>query len=84
MLSVDKQNALIDETEKTFVEVGNTMDVLMSSIHVAEQSINKILDSTSVISDNISHLSATGEEVAAASAGGHQGIRFHGRGHEGL
>jgi len=68
--SVDKQNALIDETEKTFVEVGNTMDVLMSSIHVAEQSINKILDSTSVISDNISHLSATGEEVAAASAEG--------------
>ena len=66
----DKQNALIDETEKTFVEVGNTMDVLMSSIHVAEQSINKILDSTSVISDNISHLSATGEEVAAASAEG--------------
>lgn len=46
------------------------MDVLMSSIHVAEQSINKILDSTSVISDNISHLSATGEEVAAASAEG--------------
>lgn len=70
VLSVDKQNALIDETEKTFVEVGNTMDVLMSSIHVAEQSINKILDSTSVISDNISHLSATGEEVAAASAEG--------------
>jgi len=70
VLSVDKQNTLIDETEKTFVEVGNTMDVLMSSIHVAEQSINKILDSTSVISDNISHLSATGEEVAAASAEG--------------
>lgn len=70
VLSVDKQNELIDETEKTFVEVGNTVDVLMSSIHVAEQSINKILDSTSVISDNISHLSATGEEVAAASAEG--------------
>lgn len=70
VLSVDKQNTLIDETEKTFIEVGNTMDVLMSSIHVAEQSINKILDSTSVISDNISHLSATGEEVAAASAEG--------------
>lgn len=70
VLSVGKQNELIDETQKTFVEVGNTVDVLMSSIHVAEQSINKILDSTSVISDNISHLSATGEEVAAASAEG--------------
>ena len=42
----------------------------MASIHVAEQSINRILDSTSVISDNISHLSATGEEVAAASTEG--------------
>lgn len=70
VLSVDKQNQLIDETEKTFVEVGNAVDVLMSSIHVAEQSINKILNSTTVISDNISHLSATGEEVAAASAEG--------------
>lgn len=70
VLSVGKQSELIDETEKTFVEVGNTVDALMSSIHVAEQSINKILDSTSVISDNISHLSATGEEVAAASSEG--------------
>ena len=44
-----------------------TVDNLMNNIDSAEQSINKILDSTSVISDNISHLSATGEEVAAAS-----------------
>lgn len=42
----------------------------MNNISSAEQSINKILDSTSVISDNISHLSATGEEVAAASTEG--------------
>ena len=68
--SVDKQSELIDKTEKTFSEVGDAVDVLMSSMHIAEQSINKILDSTSVISDNISHLSATGEEVAAASAEG--------------
>lgn len=70
VLSVNKQNELIDETEKTFVELGNTVGELMSSIHVAEQSINKILSSTSVIADNISHLSATGEEVAAASTEG--------------
>lgn len=68
--SVNKQNELIDNTEKTFIEVGHTVDELMASIHVAEQSINRILDSTSVISDNISHLSATGEEVAAASTEG--------------
>ena len=43
---------------------------IRDSIHIAEQSINKILESTSVIADNISHLSATGEEIAAASAEG--------------
>ena len=51
-------------------DVGKTVDNLMNNIDSAEQSINKILDSTSVISDNISHLSATGEEVAAASTEG--------------
>ena len=65
-----KKNELIDETEKTFGEVGSTVDNLMSGIHIAEQSINKILESTSIIADNISHLSATGEEIAAASAEG--------------
>jgi len=35
----------------------------MGNIDVAEQSIQKILDATGVISDNITHLSATGEEV---------------------
>lgn len=54
----------------TFEDVGKTVDNLMNNIDSAEQSINKILDSTSVISDNISHLSATGEEVAAASTEG--------------
>ncbi len=34
----------------------------MGNIDVAEQSIQKILDATGVISDNITHLSATGEE----------------------
>ena len=65
-----KKNELIDETEKTFGEVGSTVDNLMSGKHIAEQSINKILETTSVIADNISHLSATGEEIAAASAEG--------------
>ena len=42
----------------------------MDNITLAEQSIQKILDSTSVIADNITHLSATGEEVAASSTEG--------------
>ena len=39
-------------------------------IHTAEENIQKILDATNVISDNITHLSATGEEVAASSTEG--------------
>lgn len=68
--SVNKQNELIDNTRKTFEDVGETVDNLMANIQIAEQSINRILESTSVISDNISHLSATGEEVAASSTEG--------------
>ena len=42
----------------------------MEDIHTAEENIQKILDATNVISDNITHLSATGEEVAAPSTEG--------------
>ena len=42
----------------------------MEDIHTAEENIQKILDATNVISDNITHLSATGEEVAASSTEG--------------
>ena len=47
-----------------------SVELLMKDINVAEESIKKILDSTTVISDNITHLSATGEEVAASSTEG--------------
>ena len=59
-----------NESIKASVESVNKQNELIYNIDSAEQSINKILDSTSVISDNISHLSATGEEVAAASTEG--------------
>ena len=68
--SVEKQNQLIDDTRDKFNDVGNAVEVLMGNIDVAEQSIQKILDATGVISDNITHLSATGEEVAASSTEG--------------
>ena len=68
--SVEKQNQLIDDTRDKFNAVGHAVEVLMGNIDVAEQSIQKILDATGVISDNITHLSATGEEVAASSTEG--------------
>lgn len=68
--SVEKQNELIDDTRDKFNAMGEAVELLMKDINVAEESIKKILDSTTVISDNITHLSATGEEVAASSTEG--------------
>ena len=68
--SVEKQNELIDDTRDKFNAMGEAVGLLMKDINVAEESIKKILDSTTVISDNITHLSATGEEVAASSTEG--------------
>ena len=67
---VKKQNELIDDTRDKFNAMGEAVELLMKDINVAEESIKKILDSTTVISDNITHLSATGEEVAASSTEG--------------
>lgn len=61
---------LIDDTREKFNAMGEAVELLMKDINVAEESIKKILDSTTVISDNITHLSATGEEVAASSTEG--------------
>lgn len=68
--SVEKQNELIENTREKFGNVGETVEHLMEDIHTAEENIQKILDATNVISDNITHLSATGEEVAASSTEG--------------
>ena len=68
--SVEKQNELIDDTRDKFNAMGEAVELLMRDISVAEESIKKILDSTTVISENITHLSATGEEVAASSTEG--------------
>lgn len=65
--SVDKQSELIESTRGKFEDVGTTVANLVSNIYIAEQSIRKIIDSTAIITDNIAHLSATSEEVAASS-----------------
>lgn len=68
--SVEKQNELIDNTREKFGKVGEEVTELTRNINEAEESIKKILDATGIISDNITHLSATGEEVAASSTEG--------------
>lgn len=68
--SVERQNELIENTREKFGKVGEDVTELTRNINEAEASIQKILDATGVISDNITHLSATGEEVAASSTEG--------------
>ena len=68
--SGEKQNELIENTREKFGKVGEEVSELTRNINEAEASIEKILEATGVISDNITHLSATGEEVAAASTEG--------------
>lgn len=68
--SVEKQNELIENTREKFGKVGEEVETLTTNINEAEASIKKILDATGIISDNITQLSATGEEVAASSTEG--------------
>ena len=69
--SVEKQNELIENTREKFGKVGEEVEALTTNINEAEASIEKvILDATGIISDNITQLSATGEEVAASSTEG--------------
>lgn len=68
--SVRKQNELIESTREKFEGVSREVTDLSSYIVETEQIIKGILQSTATISDNITHLSATSEEVAASSTEG--------------
>ncbi len=65
--SVMKQNELIENTREKFEKVDEEVTELVENIKNTEQIIGSILISTGTISDNISQLSATSEEVAASS-----------------
>lgn len=65
--SVRKQNELIENTRDKFEKVKDEVTELTDNIEETEKIIANILESTSTISDNISQLSATSEEVAASS-----------------
>lgn len=68
--SVTKQNEMIQNTQKRFEDINAEMQGLSGYIYQTEKSIKKILESTDTISENITHLSATSEEVAAAATEG--------------
>ena len=65
--SVVEQNKIIELTKNKFEMIGVEVHDLNNTIQHTETIMEQILASTEVISDHISQLSATSEEVAAAS-----------------
>ncbi len=68
--SISKQTTMIDVTKEKFEMINDEVMELAGSINMMEETMDDILKATAVISDNISHLSATSEEVAASSEEG--------------
>jgi methyl-accepting chemotaxis protein len=65
--SVKKQNEMIDESKDRFEVIHTEVSELINVINSFGDIISRIIDSTDVISENITNLSATTQEVAAAS-----------------
>ena len=65
--SVTKQNELIEDAREKFERIVGEVDDLIEGIKTTEASMKEILQYSGVISENISQLSATSEEVAASS-----------------
>lgn len=70
VLSITKQNELIEETKEKFAAVDEEVQNMIQGVRASEQIMGGILDSTNAISDDISQLSASSEEVAASSMEG--------------
>ena len=68
--SVNEQNEMIQNTQKRFEDINDEMNHLSQNIQETEECMKMIVESTSIIADNISQLSASSEEVAAASSEG--------------
>lgn len=73
--SVTRQNELIEDTREKFAQMSEEVTGLSENIRHTEQIVKNILRSTGVISDNITQVSATSEEVAASST---EGLRTSG------
>lgn len=70
--SIDIQNNMIDDTKQRFSTIERNVNNLINGIKTTESLMKEIVSSTGVISENISQLSATSEEVFASSAEGVQ------------
>jgi len=68
--SVHTQNEMIENMRGRFENIYQEMTVLSTKVNNTEASVKAILTSTDTISENITHLSATSEEVAASSTEG--------------
>lgn len=73
--SVTKQNELIETTREKFEHVNEEVNELTASIQNSERMVAGIVDSTGRITDDIAHLSASSEEVAASAS---EGLRTSG------
>jgi len=67
---LEKQNELIDMSRAKFGEINTEVTSLAKEINDTETCVNEIINSTGIISDNISQLSAISEEVAAGTNNG--------------
>ncbi len=70
VMSITKQSELIEETKEKFESVDAEVQNMVQSVKASEEIIRSIIDNTNAISDDISQLSATSEEVAASSVEG--------------
>lgn len=68
--SITKQNELIEATKEKFAAVDEEVRNMAEGVRESEEIVAGILDSTNAISDDITQLSATSEEVAASSMEG--------------
>ena len=64
------QNQLIEESKTKFGEISDDVSGLAGEINETETRVNQIIEKTGIIADNIAHLSATSEQVAAGSNNG--------------
>ena len=70
--SISIQNNMIDDTKQRFGIIERNVKNLINGIQATEKIMKDIVGATSIISDNISQLSATSEEGFVSSAEGVQ------------
>lgn len=68
--SVARQNELITESKERFAQVESEVKILAEYINDVKNSMEQTLESSNTIYDHITQLSASSQEVAAASGEG--------------